>query len=159
MQEEYGKLADVNKSLERRINEILSQLVDKKKEALYFKELATDLENKNHELMAENSELNDEANDLENKFNILNKVYLNYQKQESSHNNEKIVELISECNLKQAEINDLKSKYEQSMSEISKLKYEISVESNKQTTKDMSNESLQISSFDFQTPSKREQIY
>ena len=45
------------------------------------------------------------------------------------------------------------------MSEISKLKYEISVESNKQTTKDMSNESLQISSFDFQTPSKREQIY
>ena len=71
MQEEYGKLADVNKSLERRINEILSQLVEKKKEALYFKELATDLENKNHELMTENNELNDEANDLENKFNIL----------------------------------------------------------------------------------------
>ena len=78
MQEEYGKLVDVNKSLERRISEILNQLVEKKNEALYYKEMVTELEHKNAALIRENIELNDEANDLENKFNIFCYIKINY---------------------------------------------------------------------------------
>ena len=89
-------------------------------------------------------------------MSIKPRVYLNYQKQETKSNNDKLNEYILLWNQKQQEIDSLNVKYDAALNELNKLKLEMSLESSKQITRDMSNESLQISPFDFQTPIKHE---